>query len=247
MATHGANNGMIPTSSEWYEAEVLDVAAESPCVKLFTLQLPHPAEHLAGQHYELRLTAPNGYQAARLYSAASAGTGTSTVQLAIAYMEGGEVSPYLHDHAGPGFRLDMRGPLGRAFVWDPTVAAPVLLVGGGVGVAPLRAMLQAHAHAVSKAPIHLLYSTRSDAEIIFRSELLTNPAVTVTLTREWPSDWQGKTGRIDAQMAGQVLAVLSGQPMCYICGMTSFVESASRTLLGLGVSPACIRAERFGS
>lgn len=238
---------MIPTSSDWYEAEVLDVVSESPCVKLITFQLPHPAKHVAGQHYELRLTAPNGYQAARLYSAASAGTSAPTVQLAIAYMEGGEVSPYLHDHARPGFRLDMRGPLGRAFVWEPSNVTPVLLVGGGVGVAPLRAILQAHTHAASRAPIHLLYSTRSDAEIIFRSELLTNPNVTITLTREWPPDWQGKTGRIDAQMAGQVLTAVSGQPMCYVCGMTSFVESASRVLLGLGVLPACIRAERFGS
>lgn len=238
---------MIPTSSEWYEAEVQDVTTETPCVKLFTFRLPHPAEHLPGQHYELRLTAPDGYRAARLYSAASAATGTPSLQLAIAYMSDGEVSPYLHEHLGPGSKLELRGPLGRAFVWDPNGTAPVLLVGGGVGVTPFRAMLQEHARVKSKAPMHLLYSARSDEEILFRSELLANPMVTITLTRSQPVGWAGESGRITMPILQKVLGKLPGSPMCYVCGMTSFVEATSSILLELGVPPAYIRAERFGS
>ena len=238
---------MIPTSSDWYEVEVQDVTVETPCVKLFTFRLPHTVQHMAGQHYELRLTAASGYQAARLYSAASAATGAPSVQLAIAYMDGGEVSPYLHEHLAPGVRLDMRGPLGRAFVWDSASDTPVLLVGGGVGVAPFRAMLQEHGHAKSKAPMHLLYSARSDEEIVFRSELLGNPMVTVTLTRSQPAGWEGGAGRITEALVQTALDKLPGKPMCYVCGMNSFVEAASGILLELGIPPAYIRAERFGS
>lgn len=238
---------MIPTSSAWYEAEVTGVTTETPCAKTFTFRLPHPATHLPGQHYELRLTAPDGYQAARLYSAASAGRGEPMVQLTIANMQDGEVSPYLHTQIQSGSRLEMRGPLGRSFVWDPTDTAPVLLVAGGIGVTPMRAILQAYTDASSRTPMHLVYSARSSDEIVYRSELLGNPMVTIALTRDWPADWQGETGRIGEALLRRLVGGMPQQLMCYVCGMNGFVEAANSALLGLGITPAHIRAERFGS
>ncbi|HSX15777.1 MAG TPA: FAD-binding oxidoreductase [Candidatus Saccharimonadales bacterium] len=238
---------MTPTDSSWYDAEVLRVADETPCTKTFTFRLPHPVRHLPGQHYELRLTAPDGYQAARLYSASSAATGDDTVQLTIAHIVDGEVSPYLHHHVKVGDRVELRGPLGRSFVWNPADAAPVLLLAGGVGVSPFRAMLQAHKQAGSKATMRLLWSCRGKEEIIFGDELLGSPAVTVTLTRNWPPDWPGETGRITADVVMRLLGMYPGRVMCYVCGMTSFVEAAGALLLAAGVMPAYIRAERFGS
>jgi len=238
---------MIPTDSTWYDAEVLQVVDETPCTKTFTFRLPHPVQHLPGQHYELRLTAPDGYQAARLYSASSAATGDDTVQLTIAHMVDGEVSPYLHDQVKTGSQVELRGPLGRSFVWNPADPAPVLLLAGGVGVSPFRAMLQAHQQVGSNATMRLLWSCRSEAEIIYGDVLLGNPAVTVTLTRSWPPGWQGETGRINEALVKRLLGMYPGRVMCYVCGMTSFVEAANALLLAAGVMPAYIRAERFGS
>ncbi len=247
MATPGVNNATIPTDGTWYEAELVQVRSAAYEVKTFTFRLPHPVQHLPGQHYELRLTAPDGYQAARLYSAASAANGSDLLELTIALSPEGEVTPYLHDHLKPGDRLEIRGPLGRSFVWDPAGTKPVLMLAGGVGVVPLRCMLQAHAQAKSSAMLRLLYSTRAERDIVYSDELLDDPRVMIALTREWPDDWQGIMGRIMRTNVRSVLDMLSGHPMCYVCGMTSFVEAANALLLDVGVPPMNIKAERFGS
>lgn len=246
MATLGASSDTIPTDGTWYEAELVRVESAAYMVKTFTFRLPHQVKHLPGQHYELRLTAAGGYQAARLYSAASAANGTDLLQLTIANMPDGEVTPYLHEQLRLGDHIEIRGPLGRSFVWDPVNPRPVLLLAGGVGVVPLRCMLQAHKRAQTGTMMRLLYSTRAERDILYGDELLDDPRVMVALTREWPDDWQGITGRIMRTAVRSVLDMLDERPMCYVCGMTGFVEAANMLLLDLGVPPMCIRAERFG-
>ncbi|HYH74959.1 MAG TPA: FAD-binding oxidoreductase, partial [Candidatus Saccharimonadales bacterium] len=131
---------MTPTNnaSTWHEATVTSITDETPTVKSFVFTLPQPAVHLAGQHYEIRLTAADGYQAARLYSAASLGTGDNALELTIALLPDGEVSPYLHEVLAIGDQVEIRGPLGKFFVWRPEDTQPVLLIGGGSGIVPMR-------------------------------------------------------------------------------------------------------------
>src|SRR6266496_3473083 len=117
MATLGASSVMIPTSSTWHSATVLGIRQETPTVKTLVLQLPNEVRHLSGQHYEIRLTASDGYQAARLYSAASAAHGDTQLELTVQLVEGGEVSPYLFHDVQTGDQLEVRGPLGKFFVW----------------------------------------------------------------------------------------------------------------------------------
>jgi ferredoxin-NADP reductase len=200
-----------------------------------------------GQHYEIRLTSEDGYQAARLYSAASVAVGEKTLELTIALLPGGEVSPYMHEQARTGDQIELRGPLGKFFVWKADAPDPVLLIGGGSGVVPLRCMLQAHQLTGSRGPMRLVYSARSYDEIIYKSELLHNRSVAITLTGDAPADWLGGRGRVDTHLLSRELQALPTTPLCYICGATPFVEAMADMLLSLGVPPVRILTERFGA
>lgn len=245
---------MTPTSnepSEWFTATITKIVQETPTVKTFQFAMPHPVKHQAGQHYEIRLTAPDGYQAARLYSAASVATGDNHLELTVALLPNGEVSPYMHQVAEVGTQVEIRGPLGKFFVWDPTITAPVLLVAGGSGVVPMRCILEAYHRSQATTPIHLLYSARTYSEIIYKNELLRSHPLadhtTITITDEHPAGWHGKTSRIDQTMLQEMLAGLPANPICYLCGTTPFVEAMATTLIALGVPAEQIKAERFGA
>jgi len=214
----------------------------------FQLQLPHPLNHLPGQHYEIRLTAKDGYQAARLYSAASPSNGSSNLlDLTVQYMLGGEVTPYLCEQLQVGDQLEVRGPFGRVFVWYANSAEPVLLVGGGSGIVPLHCIWKAHTCGDSSAKLQLVYSAHYYDDIMYRDELLADREhAFITLTRAQPMDWQGGNSRLRHEMLEQALLKLGDTPMCYVCGMNAFVEIAIGMLLRLGVPPSHIRAERFG-
>ena len=119
----------------WQNARVLSVRDETPTARTYRLLLPEPRRHLAGQHYVLRLTAPDGYSAARSYSVASAPDDTGEIELTVERLVDGEVSEFVHDVVVPGDELEVRGPIGLFFVWPGD--RPALLVGGGSGVVPL--------------------------------------------------------------------------------------------------------------
>jgi ferredoxin-NADP reductase len=249
MVIPGASNDMTatPNASDWQLASVQAIRDESPQAKTFILELPRAVQHLPGQHYELRLTADDGYQAARLYSAASAANGSNQLELTIAAVADGEITPYLHEQLAVGDRLEVRGPLGKFFVWDPDAPQPALLLGGGSGVVPLRAMVQAHQQAASETPMRLLYGARDYEAILYKDEFLGSDAVTISLSNNWPDDWRGHTGYIDRALIAATLKTLPDNTMCYVCGLTRFVESIADTLVELGIPPARIKAERFGA
>jgi len=239
---------MTPTDvSEWREATLTKVTDQTPTAKTFLFRFDGPSTHLPGQYYELQLTAEDGYQAARPYSASAPAKSDHTVELTVELMPDGEVSPYLFDRLAVGDKVELRGPLGKFFVWEPSMLEPFLLLAGGSGVIPARCVLMAYEQAESNVPMALLYSASSFENIIFKGELLDSDKVTTTLTGSHPDDWKGKVGRIDLPLVEEILAALPPQPMCYVCGMTPFVEAAIGLLLEAGVPPARIKAERFGA
>jgi ferredoxin-NADP reductase len=205
--------------------------------------------HRPGQHVDVRLTAEDGYQAQRSYSIASA-PGSGPITLTVERIDDGEVSPYLVDELLPGDRVEIRGPIGGYFVWEPDRGGPLLLVAGGSGVVPLMSMLRHHAAVGSDVPVRLLYSSRSLADVIYGEELerLGGPAVEIahTLTREQPAGWRGYARRIDTELLREVAWPASARPLAYVCGPTMLVETAAQALAGLGYEPARIRTERFG-
>jgi ferredoxin-NADP reductase len=200
--------------------------------------------HLAGQHVDVRLTAEDGYQAQRSYSIASAPE-DEHLAITVQRLEDGEVSPYLTETLVPGDELELRGPIGGYFVWQEELGGPLLLVAGGSGVVPLRAILRHHRAIASEVPARLLYSARTRDDLIYRAELAEYDTV-VTLTNEQPQDWDGHTGRIDSDFLAETAWSPAQRPLVYICGPTGFVEAIADALVTLGHSPARIRTERFG-
>lgn len=230
----------------WRTARVVAVREEAQDVRTFTFRFDEPVAHLPGQHYELRLTSEDGYRAARLYSAASLATPDGhELELTIMHLKHGEVSPYLFGYVDVGTQIELRGPLGKYFVWEPDDARPILLIGGGTGVVPLRAMLLAHAGQASQ--MELLYSARSLEHAVYKEELLDNPAVRVTLTDETPDGWSGYTHRIDGAMLADMLGHFAELPRVYLCGPTPMVEAVANELVALGVPVEQILTERFGA
>ena len=221
-------------------------------MKSFTLALPQWQRHRAGQHYDIRLTAEDGYRAQRSYSIASEPQREGQVELTVELVENGEVSTFLHQAATVGDRFEVRGPIGGYFVWEAAQGGPLLLIGGGSGVVPLMSMLRHRAAANATLPARLLYSSRSYDDIIYRDELDRFAAkrdgfeLFHTLTRSQPQAWQGYARRIDEQMLSEVSRVYGTQAMTFICGPTALVESAANALLQLGLRPDRIRTERFG-
>jgi ferredoxin-NADP reductase len=233
----------------WQLAEVVAVVTETPRVKTIGFDVPGWAGHRAGQHVDVRLTADDGYQAQRSYSIASAANGTR-VELTVERLDDGEVSPYLTDELQPGDKLELRGPVGGYFVWEPSQGGPLLLVAGGSGVVPLMAMIRVRAAARSDAETRLLLSSRGWEDVIFRDELegLTGNGLAVvhTLTRSQPPGWTGYTRRVDTEMLADVGPLPSERPRIYVCGPTPLVEAVAEALVALGHEPQTIKTERFG-
>ena len=242
----------MPEPLVWQISTVTAIRAETPEVSSYTLQLPNWRAHRAGQHYDVRLTAADGYQAQRSYSIASPPSRAGEVDLTIERIVDGEVSPYFHDIVQVGDMVEVRGPIGGYFVWEPALGGPLLLVGGGSGVVPLMAMLRERASAEAKPPTVLLHSSRTFDDVIYREELATlasnNAGLRViqTLTRSQPAGWSGYDRRIDRPMLTEAIAAAGAQPLAYICGPTLLVEAAANGLVELGVPPAQVRTERFG-
>jgi ferredoxin-NADP reductase len=234
----------------WLQAEVVELVPETARTKTIAFDVPGWSGHRAGQHVDVRLTAADGYQAERSYSIGSAPDGMR-IELTVERLDDGEVSPYLTDVLMPGDKIELRGPVGGYFVWEPKVGGPVLLVGGGSGIVPLMAMLRERVASRSDAEMKLLLSSRSWDDVIYRDELerIGGEGVTVvhTLTRSQPPGWTGYARRVDQTMLEEVAPAPAERPLVYVCGPTPFVEAVANGLVQLGHAPERVRTERFGA
>jgi ferredoxin-NADP reductase len=234
----------------WRGAVLKDRRTESPSARTLVLDVDGWPGHLPGQHVDVRLTADDGYQAARSYSLAAPAEG-DTLQITVQRTAGGEVSPFLTDDLAPGDEIEVRGPLGGWFVWRAESPGPVLLVGGGSGVVPLMAMVRARP-AGHPAPFRLVYSVRTPADRIYPGELEHRAAqepglqVSYVYTRQSPEGDDRPPGRLGAADLAVPGWEASATPTCYVCGPTPFVETVAALLVEAGHQPDRIRTERFG-
>jgi len=235
----------------WQVADIVDRLDETPRVRSLVLESPDWPGHLPGQHVDVRLTADDGYQAQRSYSIAAPADGRR-LTITVERIDDGEVSPYLVDELQVGDRLELRGPIGGYFVWEPNEDQPLLLAGGGSGIVPLMAMLRARIAAGGDTPVRLLVSARSLDEVIYRDELESiardqaGVQIIQALTRSQPPGWAGYSRRVDRAMLAEVAWPARDQPHCYVCGPTGFVETVASGLVDLGHEAQNIRTERFG-
>jgi ferredoxin-NADP reductase len=236
----------------WQLGEVVELIDETAGAHSIVLDLAGKGwpGHRAGQHVDVRLTAEDGYQAQRSYSIASAPE-DDHLALTVERLEDGEVSTYLVDVLVQGDELELRGPVGGYFVWESALGGPLLLIAGGSGIVPLRAMLRHWAATASTVPVRLLYSSRMLDDVIYHDELARLNAhaevdVRFTLTRGAPEGWSGYRRRIDREMLEEVAWTPAERPLVYVCGPTPFVETAAGLLVELGHDATRIRTERFG-
>ncbi|QBE62079.1 FAD-binding oxidoreductase [Pseudoduganella lutea] len=234
----------------WEHAVITRIEQATPRMRSFFLRAPL-ARHAAGQHVDVRLTAPDGYQARRSYSIASA-PGAQELELGIELLDDGEVSAYFHDVAQPGDTIEVRGPLGGHFLWHPGQPGPVLLVAGGSGVVPLVSIARAWRGAGAPAPMLLLHSARTWEALAYRDELRGMAGAhagfgyVTTVTRAG-NDAADHARRIDRPMVDATLARLGAVPaVCYVCGANAFVEAVAQLLVAAGIAPRAIRTERYG-
>ena len=246
-------NRSTPPRGIWQGATIERIEPIAPGLKAFTLRPDAWRPFLAGQHVELRLTAPDGYQARRSYSVASAPEQTGTYEIGVARLEGGEVSPFLHDVAQPGDTLELRGPRGGYFTWTEADGGPLLLAGGGSGVVPLLSMLRHRAAVAPDVPAVLLLSARTWDDVPWRKELLMRERddpgfrLLLALTRGAPQRPGDFAGRVTQAAAEMVLRLLPARPhLAYVCGSTGFVEAAAGALVAAGLAPGQVRTERYG-
>ena len=236
----------------WRVGAVIALHDETATARTITLEISDWPDHVAGQHVDVRLTASDGYSAVRSYSIASAPNSEGRVELTVERLPNGEVSPYLTQEVAIGDSLEVRGPIGGWFVWRTQQTEPIQLVAGGSGIVPLMAMIRSRALAGSTAPFRLLYSVRKPEAVLYRQELQAlldqdhSLGLTYAYTRVAPKDWPRPAGRIDAALIANTAWPSRLEPTCYVCGPTSFVESASRLLTTIGNNPDKIRTERFG-
>jgi ferredoxin-NADP reductase len=198
------------------------------------------------------LTAPDGYSAVRSYSIASAATLQKRIELTVERLADGEVSPYLTQELQVGDLLELRGPIGGWFVWRSEQTEPVQLVAGGSGIVPLMSMIRSRAETHSTAPFRLLYSVREPESVFYRDELeaLSSQqqafSIWYAYTRGTPEGWPRPAGRIDAALIAETTWSADLLPACYVCGPTSFVETATDLLIAARISANLIKTERFG-
>jgi ferredoxin-NADP reductase len=235
----------------WRLVDVTAAVDETARTRTIELDVPGWPGHLPGQHVDVRLTAEDGYRAQRSYSIATPADGTR-LAITVERIDDGEVSPYLVGELRAGDKLELRGPIGGHFVWEPSRGGPLLLVGGGSGLVPLMAMLRERVATRSWVSVRLLVSSRSWDDVIYRSELESidrdhlGVEIVHTLTRSQPAGWTGYARRVDREMLAEVAWPPRHRPICYVCGPTGFVETVASALVELGHVPAMIRTERFG-
>ena len=236
----------------WRVGAVVALHDETATARTITLKVSDWTGHLAGQHVDVRLTASDGYSAVRSYSIASAPNSETRIELTVERLRDGEVSPYLTQELTVGDRLELRGPIGGWFVWRTQQTEPIQLVAGGSGIVPLMAMIRSRLSTGIAAPFRLLYSVREPEAVLYRDELEALPnhehsmSITYAYTRLAPKGWPRPPGRIDAALITNTTWPSNLAPTCYVCGPTSFVESAAGLLSASGNNSDKIRTERFG-
>jgi len=241
-----------PAASDWQMAIAAAFLDETAAVRSIEFDIVHWKGHLAGQHVDIRLTAADGYQAQRSYSIASPGRQGTRIEITVEKITGGEVSPFLTEEMAVGDTIELRGPIGGYFTWQPEDPSPLMLIAGGSGVVPLMSMLRTRRIACSRVPARLLYSSRTAQDIIYRNELdslvahLDGFSLVHTVTRGAPANWWGEARRVNREMLARHVFPAAQKPLIFTCGPTSFVEVVADQLISLGYDEKTIKTERFG-
>jgi NAD(P)H-flavin reductase len=226
-------------------ARLVDATAATPRTRRLRLQLAGPFAFGAGQAVFVGLA---GSPQRAPYSVASApAQGADGLLDLLVGADGAFGQTGLDPVTVIGQPLDVEGPIGSFGVPPGADRAPLLLVAGGTGIAPLRSVLLDRIPRVAAAPISLVYSARSVDEFAFGDELEAlaragHLELHCTVTRDEPGAWPGRTGRIDEHLLAA--AWPGDDAWCLVCGPAPFVSDVTAALARMGVDPARVVVER---
>ena len=238
---------------DWKLGKVQNIIRINSRVKVFRIS-PYikPKKIIPGQHYDIRLTAEDGYQAQRSYSVSSSPLNSNIIEFTICKSEDGEVSEYLHENIRIGDQIEIKGPIGNYFNWVSESHDNIVFFAGGTGISPFMSMIRDKREKKEKSKFTLVYSTRKITDILFKDELKEYEAsdpffeMIINLTREDKQNWDGKIGILSKKDIGKIVKISSNNCLYFVCGPTKFVENISNTILDLGIKYELIKTERFG-
>lgn len=228
---------MTAPAGGWTAGTIIELDHPTDRLVRLRLHVEDRVDHLPGQHYVVRLRAPDDYTAQRSYSVAS-DPDDPLLELMVECLPGGEVSGFLHDVAEVGDVLELRGPIGGWFVWEGDV--PAVCVGGGSGVVPLVAMARYARRLGLQDKLRIVVVARTWDELPYADELQRYGAF-IALTRE------NLDGRVAAPpYPDEMAAYVAGAERAYVCGSVGFASFATRLLEDAGLDTDAIRVEQFG-
>ncbi len=229
---------VTPRPTTWTTGRIIEKELPHPDMVRLRMHVEDRQRHWPGQHYLIRLRAPDDYTAQRSYSVAS-DDDDPLVEFLVEKLPGGEVSEFLADVAEVGDVLEMRGPIGRWFTWD--TRTPALCLVGGTGVVPAVAMTRA-ARRLGRGNLLRVVAVGRDREALPYADELARAGAMLAFTRA------SSSGRAAGPLTAAELAPLLGEAeLAYVCGSSRFAEYAEGLLLECGVDAAAIRVEQFGA
>ena len=229
---------MSEPDSAWTTGKVVELERIGDRFVTVRLDVANRVDHLPGQHYVVRLRAPDDYTAQRSYSVASE-PDDPLVELMVECLPGGEVSGHLHDVAEVGDVFELRGPIGGWFTWEGEATA--VCVAGGTGVVPFVSMLRYAARHGLGDRLRVVAVGRTFADLPYAAELRDAGAF-LALTRENLGDRVASPPH-----AEEVGPLVDGIERAYVCGTAGFASFAERLLGEAGVRRDVIRVEQFGA
>lgn len=226
-------------------AKVASIDELTPDVRRLRLKLPKGKrlQFLAGQYMDVLL--PGGKR--RAFSIASAPSQQDFLELHVRYVEGGGFTGHVFDDMQPGEILRMEGPLGMFFVRLGS-PRPILMMGGGTGFAPLKAMIEDLIHAGDERPVRLYWGVRTEKDLYARpliDEFIDrHPGLEfVPVLSEPDPDWPGRTGLVHEALL-EDHADLAGFEV-YMSGPPAMVHAARKAFLAQGAEEDHLHYDSF--
>jgi ferredoxin-NADP reductase len=225
------------TSTAWTTARIVTKDRPTPTTVRLRMHVEGRKRHRPGQHYLIRLRAPNGYTAQRPYSVAS-DDDDPLIEFLVERMPNGEVSKFIADLAEIDDVLEVRGPIGKWFTWD--ASTPALCLVGGTGVVPAVAMTRTADRILHPELLRVVAVGRTPETLPYSAELTKRGATMAYTHHQSPRPAGPPT-------ADEVTRLLVGIELAYICGSSRFAPFAERLLIECGLNPHAMRIEQFGS
>ncbi|HNX77602.1 MAG TPA: FAD-binding oxidoreductase [Candidatus Rifleibacterium sp.] len=237
-----------------YTVRLKETRQVAPTIKTLTFALPddQQIDFLPGQYMQVAFQQP-WEKVLRAYSLASPPQKRNSFSFDVQRVDGGLVSNYLHGLV-PGDPIEVSGPFGDMTLRSEHLDRPLILVAGGVGLAPMRSMIAHLEHDGFKTPVMLFHGARS-REHLYYEEHYRNLARTCARFRYFPAlsqplledGWTEARGMVHTLIEQQLAVATPGknEPVAFICGPAPMMDAVTKVLVAKGLPSDRIFTDPF--